>query len=315
MTAARSERRYIERGGELVARPPYLASGVDFYGFSVTGDRAALQTSVCDRFLNGPLGRPGRFVPVTRHVLFVFNRIGSLSSTVDPDFGTSSELEAAVWVLVADTKRLELSWFHPYMLVDGDTALASGREVYGFPKGLGWMTVPPGGAPPASLAVETMVTDVPGGRRTRQPLFNIRKVESGAHTLLDDLTGLTEHLWSRLGILNEIASEASALGSWANVHLDLPHLKVPFVFLKQFRDGTDGGIAALQTIQRAKPEASKVIGAHLFHSRFTLDIRDAASHPIRRDLGLPAGTIPVDHAFWTGFDFKIGACEILDPDE
>jgi hypothetical protein len=305
MSKVLSGQKYVERGGELVPPQPYLANGVDFYGFSMAADRAAMQANVCDRFLNGPLGQENRFVPVSKHVLVVFNRIDSLSSEGHDEFGFSTESEAAIWMLVADTSRVELSWFHPYMLVDSDTALGCGREVYGFPKTIGWMDVPSGGTPPTELVAETMMVINRGERRERHPLITVRRQgpASKGHSPLGGIEELRERIVRDLGLGNE-RERSSALGG-----LLLPNLKVPFVFLKQIRDGANGTVAAFQSVQRAKPQASNPSLPHFFHDPYTVDIADALSHPIRSDFGLAGGTIDVGVAFWLKFDFKIGSCE------
>jgi hypothetical protein len=47
-------------------------------------------------------------------------------------------------------------------------------------------------------------------------------------------------------------------------------------------------------------------GVSLYTDPFSVEIADVDSHPIRRDLGLPTGTLTPVAAFWTGFDFWIG---------
>ena len=49
-----------------------------------------------------------------------------------------SELEVSVWCLAADaTAGSRLVWYLPYVFVDSGQAVASGREVYGYPKQIG----------------------------------------------------------------------------------------------------------------------------------------------------------------------------------
>jgi hypothetical protein len=55
-TKAMSGTAYIPRGGEQVYSPPFVAEGVQFFGFVVAADKAKLQ-DICDRYLNGPSSR------------------------------------------------------------------------------------------------------------------------------------------------------------------------------------------------------------------------------------------------------------------
>ncbi len=303
---------YIDRSGEQVYLPPFVATGVSLFGFAVPADLASVQKNVCDRYLNAPLGGGSRFCAVTRHIVFVFNTIATLQAEASPyhDRGRFPEQEAAVWVLVADRQRERLFWFHPYMLVDNSYAMAMGRELYGFPKTLGWFDIPAGPAAPTRLGVETLVVKTFGSdaRGERAPLFAVRRsgaddpsrARSGLATI-GDLFGDAVRL---LGIEGSVIRE---LGLAANVFDDLVHGRLPMVFLKQIRDGADPVRARAMSIQEADSRLTTFHDARIYAEGYVVDIDDAASHPIRADFGLGPGPQPVDLAFWTSFDFWIGA--------
>ena len=297
---------YINRSGELVPPYPYIAQGVDFYGFVVKGDRGKLN-QLCDRYLNDPIGQPARFVPALSHLLVVFNKIASLAWVDHPEFGWNVENEAAVWMVVFDSSLGELSWFHPYMFVDNDAALGCGREVYGFPKAFGWIDVATGGAPPTQLVARTSVVSATGQRVPAELLTIQQDPASGGagFEALDKLEDLVKRIVE--GILAGDGLLDLALLPLLSSFMSVP---VPFLFLRQIRDSLNPAQAAIQLVQRTKPQASNISGARLFKSRYTLNAGQFASHPVRSDLGLPAaGPIPVNAAFWTKFDFRIGACE------
>jgi hypothetical protein len=58
---------YIDRGGELVYQPPFVAKEVEYYGFILDADKEKLQ-EVCDRYLNSLIDNR-RFVPASSFVL------------------------------------------------------------------------------------------------------------------------------------------------------------------------------------------------------------------------------------------------------
>ena len=300
---------YIPRSGEQVYPPPYSAAGVQLYGFAVRADLATLQTNICDRYLNAPLGGGQRFKPASEHVMFVFNTIDQLRSMTPPfdQRGWFPEQEAAVWMVVADVERERLFWYHPYMLVDNSYALAMGREIYGFPKEFGWFQIPRGPDAPELLSVDTLAVktfgaDTPG---LRAPLFTVRRGAAGGEpTVFGELKDL-------FGSVARIAGLEpgffQALGLAGHMLDDLLAMRLPMAFLKQFRDGAAPLTACYQAIQEVDSRLVKFHGAKLFSDRYHVEIEDLDSHPIRQDLGLPAGPIDVEAAFWTNFDFEIGS--------
>ncbi len=306
---------YINRGGEQVYPPPFSAAGVGFFGFAASADRKALQ-ALCDRQLNAPLGGGSRFWAPISHVLFVFNTIDALRSESPcwQDRGWFPEQEAAVWMLVADRERERLFWFHPYMLVDNSYALSMGREIYGFPKALGWFDIPRGPQAPARLSVETLAVREfkPDAKGERTRLFTAR--QDGSKRSVGVASGFRE--------LREVLLELARLagiepGSFAELGLaehlfeDLISGKMPMAFLKQFRDGADPARCCYQAIQEVEAKLVKLHNARIYSEGYVIDIDDLASHPIRADLGLRAGPIKAEFSFWLSFDFAIGDCSIV----
>ena len=149
---------YIDRGGELVYAPPFVAEGVEYYGFILDADKSKLQ-QLCDRYLNAPIGGVRRFVPAGGFVLLACCNLASLRSITPPysNFGRFIEREIAFWVLTIDKTKKRLYWFIPYIFVDNTYAMAMGRELYGFPKSMGTMGLPPSPDQAAELWLETLV--------------------------------------------------------------------------------------------------------------------------------------------------------------
>jgi hypothetical protein len=101
------------------------------------------------------------------------------------------------------------------------------------------------------------------------------------------------------------------LGLAAHVLDDLLHWRLPMVFLKQFRDGSHPTQTCYQAIQTVDVTLTQFHGARIYNDAYEVHITDLDSHPIRQDLGLPAGPLAVDYAFWTCFDFTIGPCNAV----
>jgi hypothetical protein len=85
--------------------------------------------------------------------------------------------------------------------------------------------------------------------------------------------------------------------------------EVRMVFLKQFRDvGTDDR-ACYQAIVEATARVTSFRTAGLLRGEYRLDIAEAASHPLRADLGLGDGELRPELGFRVDYDFSVDAGE------
>lgn len=302
---------YLARSGEQVFEPPFIAEEVQFFGFAVKASKARLQ-DVCDRYLNGPSGTSD-FRALGRYVLFVFNRLAKLYAKNPPDNnrGWYSEQEAAVWMPVYDSRRRKLMWYLPHIVVDNSYAMAMGREIYGFPKQIGWFNVPNGPAAPTTMSVETLVVEQldPAHEAQKEKLFTARRVP--ALIALPDLVlgssgELIDKLVAALSLLGDLAPDLSA-----DELQQLLSVPIPMIFLKQFRDGVQPATVCFQSVQELQIAMTQFHGARLYGRRYEIVFDDWESHPLRSELGLPADPIPAVAAFWAKFDFEIGTCTEL----
>ncbi len=293
-------------GSQLALQPPYFAENVSLYAFLIEADIHALQ-AMLDRRLNHPFGPKRRFVPEGSLIMVVFNKIGKMYSEnpADRKKGWFSEQEAAIWVRVADTEREKSFWFHPYMFVDNSYAMALGREVYGFPKAIGWFDIPdtPRGATKFSAETLVLLTFDPETQGVRIPLIEARRTSAVgwprvgvAFDFLAEITGVESPGGDPLGKLELILTSIA----------DLENLEVPMVFLKQFPSGDQPGVACLQTGIETTAIVTKVHHIEYMTGEWQIQIAHAASHPIVEELGL-AGPAPNSvFQFWANFDMSVG---------
>jgi hypothetical protein len=78
------------------------------------------------------------------------------------------------------------------------------------------------------------------------------------------------------------------------------------IFLKQIRDARQPTRACYQSIHWAEFEVTGFRGARHLRTP-ALELNDLDSMPIRRELGLPAGSLTPIAAFWVDFDFNLSA--------
>lgn len=135
---------YVERGGRQVWRPPYTARGANLYGFVLTADQSAIDELV-QRDLVAPAGGILDYRCAHPNVIVSFAEIHALGSgdPVDKLRGVLPEREVAIWCLISDVNVADrLLWYIPYVFTDSGQTVASGREVYGYPKQAGVFSDP-----------------------------------------------------------------------------------------------------------------------------------------------------------------------------
>lgn len=316
---------YIRRGGEQAFAPPFVQTGTKLSGWLLPSDLGAQQKTI-DRYLNAPMaGRSGfTYRAMMPAVLFAIAPIASTRSLTEPDagFGYTPETDVAFWVLVGrghdEGGRWvldQLLWFLPYVFVDVPTTMATGREVYGYPKELAYLTWPEGESDPLVLRAETMVLPVysPQTKLVRAPILEVKKTGCGPGVLewLGERFGSLASAFVHLG-LREDLEILEALGK------DLVKLEVPMVFLKEFRDVVDPHAACYQVILESPARVAGLPIAWPTLREVAITIYDYASHPIASELGLGAPsdgslTITVPVGVEVHFDFVVELGRIVWP--
>lgn len=300
--------QYIVRGGDTAFAPPYILNQTKLYGFILEGTSENLQ-SLCDKYLNIPGQDQFQYRPAANRILMVFDTIAHINSTQPPgsDKGFFSETgEVIFWVLIEAGKQEGSKFvvdhhalFIPYIFVDSTPAMVLGREVYGFPKELGKFQIPADPHHPQQFSLETLVLQPfsPQSETTWRPIINIQntQAENGDFTIKP---------WAEF---SQVFEEISSL--FEEVKLDRKcrtHLKIPMVFLKQFRDVQDGDKACYQAIVEATATLEKLHqGFPYVRQKFEVRIENFDSHPIVSELGLKL-TQTAQLAFWLNFDFSFG---------
>ena len=93
---------------------------------------------------------------------------------------------------------------------------------------------------------------------------------------------------------------------------DLLRLRIPVLFLKQFRDVVQPRQAAYQAIVETTPFSSRVHQGRFLGSNYDVTIEQCDSHPICADLGMPTtGALRAKISFYVKFDFDIGLGTIV----
>lgn len=305
---------YIEQPGNLVPRLPFVATDALMHCALVSGDMDALQ-KICDQMLNGPTHGKMTFKVVTSQVLLTSIYVPHMTSgdIVDGQKGYMPEIDIGFWILTFggpsdDILNWGLRWLPVYLFVDSGAAMAGGREIFGYPKSLGRFTRTSEASDDPGVTVDAMLFRhfSVNSKAEWGPLFQIAPVpEQENETLLGDLGNLLEDLVS--GFQKTIIAEPlfKGLEELQSHHIMPPFIKLPMVFLKQFRDVTEPNKACFQTITEVAVVSDAIHDGGFFSKSHTLEIFDANSHPISRDLGIKSGQ-ELSAAFWLRQDFSVG---------
>jgi hypothetical protein len=302
---------YVDRGGEQVYPTPGDVENAEFYGFLVEADTAAIQTHVCDALFNRPAGGAVDFVPFGGMAMLAFDRLPHMIATTPPwdARGWFTETEAALWVLLEERRSGELYWTLPYIFVDNGYAIATGREIYGFPKTQATLQFPHAPARASFLGTQTIV--VPQFTAYTQavwkPVWWAQLVDDA------DPGGLYGDVVDLARAVGGVIQEAGGFGGfsaqgcarmWSFLD-DLMKRQVPLVFLKQFRAVDDPSRACFQAITTANMRLTGFRGGRPLNGSYAVTVADYPSHPIRRDIGLASETLTARFSFYIHFDFRI----------
>ncbi|MCA9660428.1 MAG: NAD(P)-binding protein, partial [Myxococcales bacterium] len=300
---------FVERGGEQVSRGPFQQNATDLRAFVLRGDRQRL-AALCERTFEIPSGGVIRCRPVSDAVILTFATIGELRSldAVHREHGWMSETDVVFWVPVivehpeGGARRRRLAWMIPYIFVDQACAVITGREAYGFPKAFGRFEIPadPTSAGPYRVSTPVLEVHDPSTELAERRILEVREVRRRAATPASSASlTVREALSLALGDA-PLSALITSLGGLPELLRD----GAPVLFLRQLRDVADPSRALLQEILLAPARTTALRSVASIPGEFELELGDAASHPIARDLGLTPVS-PIHAALRVDFDFAM----------
>jgi hypothetical protein len=323
---------HVERGGRQVWRPPYAARHAEVFGFMLPADRSAIDL-LLQRDLVEPSYGAVDYRAAFDFIIVVVADIGQMSCAEPPDshLGFVREREVGVWCLVADMHAAgRLVWYLPYVFTDSGQTVATGREVYGYPKQIGIFeddfpaVLSQGGtgtvkalavnpyAPQQQAAilpmisVQTLTTVATGG--PLNDLDDFTSMFSGAIAVSDGVPSGPAPPPS--AVITATGAPAPPMAAppppWARRALDgfggaatLAEESIliasmvanpTLVFLKQIRDVSCPTKACYQAVTEAGFGVEPLGYRELDAHNFRVTVENWASHPIATEIGLEAGT-------------------------
>ena len=306
--------RYVDYSGLICIPPAFDSRKTSLWGFWAAADPVKLD-ALCRRLFAEPSGGEVDYRPLGHYVMLSWGRIGSVDSMTPPfdERGSVEEDQVAVWIPVARVKRrgdeLEaerFAMFVAYIWLDNPMSLATGREVFGYPKSWGWPTFPAG--EPDSFTLDAFGLNYgPGAKAARHPLIEIVRgdpLPDARPVELDSLHAAARHAHQHLhGDRVDYGFRFVA-----GLVKDLIEHQLPTVFLKQIRAIEDGTGAALQQIAEARYTVKRFRAAPLMAS-YQMTVHPLDSQPLADELGLASG--PVHLAYECEIDFLVGGGRVV----
>jgi hypothetical protein len=293
--------------------PPYSFDNVQFRVFPLLADKSKLQ-AICDRFINdvpAPLSLPFTIKPLQSLVLLDVLDYPKMTSAYpgQSELGFSSQRESffAIPVVKAGSNGvpIDVGLFVPYIFVDNDWSLISGREVVGFPKVNGRIEMPTqqtGAGSGAGIAIRALDQFASGTQSSVQTLVEFesdpipfaRQPASSLTDLGDDTVwpfGPLDRLYgarsSELGL--EPVDDAVYQLLLQNAGLDIGVSNYTF---KQVRDAEDPDKAAYQQILECEMRMHK-FGALSPLSGTKLKIYDFDTLNVGELLGVSSNAVSI----------------------
>jgi hypothetical protein len=288
---------YVEYGGRATAPSPFACQGGTMRSLLLEGDAACISELV-ERMFNVPAGRGVVYRSLGAHVMMMmgnFKRITSLTQPFDR-WGAVRETQASFWIPVLAghdfgdifiAERLLMAV--PYVFVDNPMSYLGGREDYGYAKVMGRFDPELGIGDHVTMqafggdfgrsegADWRKFLELSSGGQRRAPAQRPR--QTGTMPLVGLLIGDgTQVQQGQELVLGDLTLTTSLID-------DLCAGRMSQVFLKQFRDATDGKRACYQAVVEAPVQIQRVEYS-LTERDWSVTVHPLDSHPIHRELGI-----------------------------
>lgn len=311
---------YVSTGDRIVGWGPYLQQGTILHNFCINGEKDRIQQKL-DTMFAEPSGGEVRYRPIMSKLFLSVAEIARIvpQNPIDYARGGVPEIDVTIWAVAhrEGSGPLELRWIPLFLAVDNDWAMATGREVYGFPKEIGQFHFDPQTPDPAdgrSFRVDAFAIPHYSPQSTPQwlPLFEITPQQGHPDhpkSIWDKIEHFADEAVERLGeavvdVGLKVASEQAIARAIKGEAVTLP-------FLKQFPDVADPTRACYQAIVEAPTTINHFRRGGLTKPQYQVMIHSYDSHPFFKELGIKPEIQDVGRGMWVDFDFTMDLGTVL----
>ena len=306
---------YVRRGGLDTQPAPWRCDHAEMHVFYLQADLTALQR-LCARTINEPSQGYLNYQPDSNFVIVSFQYLHDLHSTANgvSKHGAHSYGEVSFWVLVSRRDRNgkvigEPSVLTPYIFAEDGTAVATGRELYGYPKEQATISMPREATPDAEYRVRALAVPryVVGARAL--PETTILRVLRSNDSTLAGLGHAAQTIGADLlPALVQGHIDGTSLGLMKDFLSLLLKRRLGMVFLREFRATATAAGSDGQSVVVSAQDPLELKALRLLAGRYALELPALDSHPIAADLGLQmvdgrvdvAMAVKIDLAFTQG---------------
>lgn len=302
--------------GQQVPQVPGSIKGALCYMFALeVADVSKLQTTV-DHFLNKPTKGAVTYTVLGSQIMASFLHADQLSSVAQA-IGWLPDREWAFWVpLIGTTGRKNesprLAFWNPYLVLDNSVGTETGREVWGFRKQFGTVSLPMKDTDPQVWEAGGLVYD-PLAQSTEGRDETLFRVEQSGSSLGPLTTGweTLKEAWAGLRGLWEAEHDLHSLHLGLELLCEIVrsamHGQVRMTNLKQFRDAHDSSRACYQAIIESTCTVTEFGGAGTLSGTYQVTVSNYASHNFIDALGLPGASFKATFGGWVKMAFTADA--------
>jgi uncharacterized protein with NAD-binding domain and iron-sulfur cluster len=311
---------YVDYVGLGTAPSPVECEDAVLYGFVFPADRRAL-AGLCDAVFARPTRGQFRTLVPLGWIILTFGEVPRIKPTLFPwcEMGGACERQAAFWVpvIALHNGQASVGLFVPIMWVDNPLSLAGGREIYGYNKNWGEISIPTPGVGPPRLSVRAYGGDFGKGKQAgTHDLIDLAPSHATSFSRAADDPG-----WKDLDSFLSLAErellhaplesiDAPGLTLVASPPAHFPETRsLPMFFLKQFRAVSNGRLASQQQVTDGGTTIKQFRWTRL-PGRFELSLHTLSSHPIANKLGLHQPQVTT-RAFQIRTDFVLEDGRVL----
>jgi len=324
--------------GLPIAQAPFNFNGAKLSVFVLECDVASSQRQL-DKYINSVDGSKNyRAISVPGSELsYIFLVMADMQFTASNQqgqtFGKIKYPECSFWIPAVDINSLQVAMFLPLLLLDNATAIASGREVYGFEKQQAQFDF----YDAAAASTAQLNVKKPNFQVNPYSFTTLSPDTIGQYNPLLKVAPLATSADKTEQHFDELAAEAESLLQAVSTHLfpgefavhDSDHrvsltdfvksgIPLPGVFLKQFPSVSDTDQSCFQQLAKANFRLTAIHGGAPYWSLFPLGLTKhqitvfpIASHPLVEQFGLKAkqqddGSFTMQaKGLWLDVDFSL----------
>jgi hypothetical protein len=193
----------------------------------------------------------------------------------------------------------------PYIFIDYPIGMVTGREVWGWSKALGKITMPTAAGTPAEFSIRTLIFEEFDAATPGRDETVLKVVGSDALAFHSKWGDAKEAIETLAAAINGLQAESKGAPKVEWIGPD-----IPAIALKQFRESGSPTNACYQAIVNSPVQITRFKGGGFHWGSFELHVFNCESHQIMKDIcGIATRpgtltTLPVLMAGWMKYDFE-----------